>query len=84
MPHHIKRRLLIALSAVSIIIIVILWAWYFDWSLSSPETPPPAATGTILKNGIARIIATIEEGVINSYLYIDTFFSEGRTFVIER
>lgn len=86
LPDEAKRRLLISLTAVSVVLIVALWIIYFDWTLQSPlyGAPPAATAGDIFKTGLSVIGATVERGIINSYLYAHAVISQGRTFIIER
>lgn len=86
LPDDVKRRLLVCLTAVSVVLIVALWAVYFDWTLQSPlyGAPPAATTGDIFKTGLSVIGAMVEKGIINSYLYFHAVISQGRTFVIQR
>lgn len=91
MPHRLKNlpdatkyRLLIALSGVSIALIILLWVVYLNWTLQSPvnESTPVRETSAIFKTGIQVIKEKIEIGFINTYLYFHNAFTEGRTFTI--
>lgn len=86
LPDDAKRRLLIGLTAVSVILIIILWAVYFNWTVKPPlyGALPEPGVGDIFKAGVSAVGVTIEKGVINSYLYAHAAFSQGRTFIIEK
>lgn len=84
LPDATKHRLLIALSGISVALIIVLWVLYLNWSLQSPVSgsTPREETGAIFKTGLAVIKEKIEIGFINSYLYFHNIFAEGRTFTI--
>lgn len=86
MPYNIKRRLLIWLSALSIIAIILLWVLYLHWTIGSPLYGEPAAVTTedIFKTGLSAIGDTIEKGVVNAYIYFHNALAESNTFTIQK
>ena len=79
-----KRRTLIALSASSIAVIVILWICYLNYTVVSPdyaENAGPSA-GTVFMTGLATIGNTIATGLANSYVYFHDTVTEPATFEI--
>lgn len=86
LPYATKHRLLIALSAVSIALIIVVWTLYLNWTLQSPGATATSGkeTNAIFKTGMSVIKEKIEIGFINSYLYFHNALTEGRTITIRR
>ena len=87
MPHNIKRRQLIWLSAASTVLIVILWIFYMQRTFTGPSADTNTKktdSVSVFKTGLMTIGDTVMTGLVNSYLYFHTIASEEKTFTIER
>lgn len=82
-----KRRELIALSAASSVLIVIMWIFYMQYTFTRPNADTNAEganSASVFKTGLSVIADTVETGLVNSYLYFHTVASEEKTFTITK
>ena len=82
-----KKRWLWGLTAVSVIVILFLWALYLNATVvavNDPNPHPQISSLDIFKTGLNVIGGKVEYGLANSYVFFHEKISEGNTFTITK
>ncbi len=82
-----KKRWLVGLSAVSIILVIIIWAMYLNATIRAVNDPtviPQPSAWDIFKTGFQVLSERTEVGLANSYLFFYNKAATGKTFTIEK